>query len=342
MKLRIMDIVHREIIHYASRDLSISSLYNKIFVTRQGQEFVLRLPDHGWRRILGFSRLARRALRLDKCNVVPVGSDLVIIRGGWVYHYFGRTGRLAKTLHLKHCQNVLHQSILAVDSDMIVFGEYGNNRGRGSVAIYRSVDGGVTWHTIFEFPAGKIRHVHGCYWDPYEERIWVFTGDMRNECHVVCADKDFRNVEWIGDGHQTYRACAGFFEADAVHWIMDSQMEDCFHIRLDRATRAVAIMAGFPGPVWYTKRLTDGYYLAATTQERGVSVIDKCAHLFVSGDLHSWEDVRQFRHDGLPKKYFKAGVVAFAEGPQSSDGFYIFGEALRGLDGKAALCKLEF
>ena len=33
-------------------------------------------------------------------------------------------------------------------------------------------------------------------------------------------------------------------------------------------------------------------------------------------------------------RYFKFGVVAFADGPQNSDDFVLFGEALQGMDGR--------
>ena len=97
----------------------------------------------------------------------------------------------------------------------------------------------------------------------------------------------------------------------------------------------------FPGPVWYTKWTTDGVYMAATTTEIGPGVNDDWARVMVSSDLENWEEAGRFRHDGLPRRWFKFGVVGFADGPQSSQGFYIFGEALRRFDGKAAFCSLE-
>jgi hypothetical protein len=209
------------------------------------------------------------------------------------------------------------------------------------VPVYRSLDRGRSWAKVFVFPRGRIRHVHGCHWDPVEQKIWVFTGDFQDECHVLCADREFRNVEWIGDGQQAFRACNAFFEKDAVHWIMDSQLEASFHVRLDRRTRSIEKRTAFPGPVWYSKRLSDGLYLATTAQEVGPGVRDRFAHLLVSRDLVRWEDVHRFDHDGLPNRIFKDGVVAFADGEQASAGFYLFFEAIRGLDGKAALCRLE-
>ena len=97
----------------------------------------------------------------------------------------------------------------------------------------------------------------------------------------------------------------------------------------------------FPGPVWYQKRLTDGYYVATTAREIGPGVHDRYAHLMVSKDLEHWEDVHRFEHDGLPQRYFKSGVVGFADGPETSDSFYMFFEAIKGLDGKSTRCRLE-
>ena len=61
----------------------------------------------------------------------------------------------------------------------------------------------------------------------------------------------------------------------------------------------------------------------------------------VSKDLETWDDIYQFHHDRLPKRYFKFGVLGFADGYQTSNEFYMFAEAISGLDGKIAVCQLE-
>ncbi len=340
MKLIVQKVIPREICHYASSEMLVTSKYNRVFVEKGVHEFEIHLPGDGWKGIFGQFRLTRRALRLDKCNVLPVRGGYVAVRQGRLFHYCEETGVLTQTLALKNCRNVLHQSIAAIDGKELFLGEYGNNPNRVEVPIYRSQDGGKSWQTIYIFPAGKVKHVHGCYYDPYEKKIWVLTGDFKNECHILCADRDFKSIEWIGDGQQIYRACNVFFEKDSVHWIMDSQLQDSYHIKLDRKTRKIEQKQLFPGPVWYIKHLEDGYYLAATAQEIGSGVKDQYAHLMVSKDLETWEDVYRFSHDGLPKRYFKFGVIGFSDGAQNSKGFYLFGEAIKGLDGKIALCEI--
>jgi len=341
MRLILGQPEQREIVHYASGGLRVSSLHHEIFVDGPGVQRRLRFPRSPLDLALGTTRLARRALRLDKCNVVPIGDDLVAIRQGQVFHWSAAEGTFSRTLQLRNCRCVLHQSVAVVDGRELFFGEYGRNPNRREVPVYRSLDGGRSWRQVFAFPAGRARHVHGCQWDPVEERVWVFTGDLDGECQVLCADREFRHVEWIGDGRQAFRACSAFFEEDAVHWIMDSQLEGSYHVRLDRKRRTVEKGALFPGPVWYIKRLADGYYLAATAHEVGPGVRDGYAHLLVSRDLDRWEDVHRFVPDDLPHQVFKDGVIGFADGEQTSQGFYLFFEAIRGLDGRATLCRLE-
>lgn len=345
MKLIIDKIIsNREIVHYSDPNLLITSYYNRIFVNKEGNTYDVQLPDDDWKRVFRYLRLTRRAARLDKCNVVPVGDnleDLVIIRRGCVYHFCSKTKLLKPKLYLRNCRNILHQSVAVVDKKNIYFGEYGNNPNRLEVPVYRSMDGGRSWEEIYKFESGTIRHIHGCYWDSYEEKIWVFTGDFSNECFVLVADRNFDKIEWLGNGQQKWRTCNAFFEKDAIYWIMDSPLETNYCMKLDRSTRKLTQLGSFPGPVWYIKRLADGFYLAATTCEIGPGVHDEYSHLYISKNAEKWKEIYKFKHDRLPKRYFKFGVVGFADGQQGSNRFYIFGEALKGLDGKVALCQLE-
>lgn len=345
MKLEILEAVSRaEIVHYADDRTHITSRHNRVRIERDGNATHIQLPFAGTKDFLGFSRLARRMLRLDKCNVVPVDGDqgnLVIVRQGTVYHYSSADRCLTETLALPGCRNLLHQSICVVDERHVYLGSYGANRERAAVPIHYSDDGGRSWRKLFTFENGAIKHVHGCYWDSHEEKIWVFAGDEDGECKVIVADRNFEEIEWLGDGGQEWRACNAFFQADAVYWIMDSPLRGNHCMRLDRKTRTLSRGQRFPGPVWYIKRLAEDGFLAATACETGPGVDDESAHLFFSRDLETWTEVRSFAHDRLPKGYFKFGVIGFADGQQSVDGFYLFGEALSGLDGKALRCRLS-
>lgn len=330
-----------EIVHYFSGDDIITSKFNKIKVNYKNYKCTVTLPAGFVENVFGLFRLSRRALRLDKCNVFTSGNFLIIVRKYKVFSYNLETNELKETLTLKNCRNILHQSMCTNKQGELFFGEYGNNGERKPVNVYKSADNGQSWEVIYKFKAGEIKHIHGCYYDPYEDKIWTLTGDFENENIVMKSDANFTDNEKIGDGSQTYRAVSIFFQENSVHWIMDSPIERSYHYEMDRASYKITKKEGFPGPVWYLKELSDGYFLAASSVEIGDGVYDNYAHLFVSKDLETWTELAKFKKDILPMRYFKWGVIAFADGEQSSDNFALFFEALNNVDGKSYTYKLH-
>lgn len=337
MRLKILDVFNYEIVHYADKDLKIFSRFNRIIINHTGSKSeAVTLPIKAWEKIIGKIRLFRRLLRLDKMCVVPANAGYVIFWQGKVYHYVPGVG-LTKTLEMESCRNPLHNSIANIDGKLLYFGEYGKKTDDGKY-VYRSEDGGLTWHKIFHFQGDTIKHIHACKWDPYEEKIWVLTGDFEGESYLVCADRDFRQVEWIGDGSQFYRAIDLVFREELVHWCMDSPIRNSHHITLNRKTREIKLGQRFPGPVWYIKELTSGGVLAATAQEIGPSHIDDKLHIMYSKDLDTWEEVATYEHDGLKKGVFKFGVMGFSDGEQTEEGFFMHAEAVKHYDGKSLFC----
>lgn len=339
--MKIISRINKEITHYAQNETLITSRYRTIFFSQNGKTLKIKLPEKKvLYRLIGLFRLIRRALRLDKCNVFLHSDNLIIIRQRKVYLYDFAKNKLIFTLGLRNCKNVLHQSINATPDGYIYFGEYGSNKNRNSVPIYCSKDGGRSWKEIYTFPAGSIRHVHGCYYDRFTDKIWVCTGDFKDENWLLVADREFRKIEKIGDGQQKYRTCNLIFTQKQVHWLMDSQLELSYHIIMERSTNTITVGQKLMGPVWYIKELRDNIYLAATAQEIGEGVLDDKVHLYYSEDLKKWKTVKTFNHDGLPKRYFKFGVIGFADGEQTKDEFYMFFEAIKGFDGKSIKCSL--
>lgn len=335
-----------EIIHYYSETLQLTSQANHVFVTEPHRQIKFSMPLFGISRYAAAFRLIRRAARLDKCNITPIFKDsildsLIVIYQGNVYHFDIANEELSHTLRLRQCRNILHQSICITDKGHIYFGEYGHNRKRNSVPIYRSTDCGNTWDIAFEFPPNSIKHIHGCYWDEYENSIWVCTGDFAGENRVLQTNDDFTSHVVYGDGSQAWRTCCPFFLKDIVIWGMDSQLETSHLCIFDRQKKTLQKDRAFPGPIWYGKQFIDGGFLLASANEVGPGVLDNYAHIFFSTDGLSWSEVFRVKKDWWPKRYFKFGVLGFADGPQKQTDFAIFGEALSGMDGKVFLCTLE-
>ncbi len=286
MRIQVISKINREVIHFAESQVLISSKYRTVFYQRGHKKKQIILPEKNIiKRIFGLFRLSRRVLRLDKCNVYYLKDNLIIIRQGKVYLYKDQEDELIITLTLRNCRNLLHQSICSNPEGFIYFGEYGLNKERRSVPVFCSKDRGQTWKEIYTFKAGSIKHIHGCYYDKFTDKIWVCTGDFENENWLIVADKSFTNVKKIGDGQQKFRTCSLIFTRSRVHWLMDSQLEQSYHIILDRKTGEIEVGQNLMGPVLYVKELENGTYLAATVQEiGGGGVWEDKENLYYSND----------------------------------------------------------
>lgn len=336
--LQLLDTLDAEIAHFyePATNTSILSTANKFVAKLNGTTHRFEIPVGIKSHLFGHSRLLRRALRLDKSNALFnfAQDGIVVLYAGSIYFYDLTTRSLSRTGRLRQCRNVLHGGI-ARSRHGLFFGEYGANSGRTSVPVWGSYDDGRSWHIVHEFPAGSIKHVHGVYVDPYSDSLWIPTGDLSGECYVFeVKGGDFGKIVRHGDGQQQWRPVSMFFEPDRIVWAMDSQLETSFLQTFDRATCTLTQGRSFSGPVWYSKRFSDGLAILQTTVEIGDGVHSDYCHILVSEDLDEWREVAKFRKDRYPMRYFKFGVVAFAEGSQPSTDFLLFGEALRGFDGK--------
>jgi hypothetical protein len=299
-----------------------------------GKHHNFSIPLSFWGRLFSVLRICRRLFRLDKSNAVLnfERDGVIVLYRGNIWYFCLKDKTLNVTGSLKNCRNVLHGGI-AVIREGIYFAEYGENKNRQPVDVLCSKDGGSSWAVIHSFPRGSIKHAHGVYFDPYGDQLWIPTGDFEGECFMVCADFEFKNVVMIGDGSQKWRGVGMFFTESEVIWGMDSPLETSYIQSLNRKTLTLTQGQSMPGPVWYTKHLSDGIALIQTSVEIGPGVLDNSSYIFASEDMVNWVPVSVFEKDSLPMRYFKWGVIAFSDGKQDSTDFTFSGEALKGLDG---------
>lgn len=323
-----------EISHYVSKNTSIFSKKNIVYVSNFNENTIIKLPFNFFD-IFSFSRILRRFFRLDKCNVFLINAkplNLIIIRWSQVYLYNEESG-LIKTLTLKNCRNILHVDLGRLPNGNLCFGEYGSNNKRKKVPIYISKDNGLNWDIAFEFPENSIKHIHLVKYDSFSQKIWCCTGDNDGENKIVIFDKNFNILETIGDGSQLYRTCDLFFTKEKVVWLMDSPNEKSYVVSFDRKSKLISRGQELVGPVWYSAQLRKNLFIAATSVEPGYSMEHKSAQLLLSNDLINWNSIISFKKDMFPIDFFKYGVVAFPNGTQDLKSVHIFGEALINLDG---------
>jgi hypothetical protein len=337
----INSVFEYEVCHYYSSNIEIYSCANKIHYKDSQRQIIIHVPVGLLIAFLSSFRIIRRLLRLDKMNVLPVDTGVVILYRGFCYIYSFQSNILTKTLKLRNCRNILHNAITRCSNGDIYFGEYGSNYDYKKVPIYVSKDNGESWKICFEFESREIRHIHGVFEDIYTNTLWVCTGDTNNESKIIQTNFDFSILKIIGSGSQDFRTCSIFFSNQYVYWNMDSHIDDSYSIVYNRSTGVVEKCFRFPGPVIYTKQFEDGYFMTSTSQEVGPSVKDNLVHVYLSTNFKEWIEVIKFEHDGFNKKYFKFGLVGFSLGAQTTNDFTLFCEAVKEYDGKVLLCSFR-
>ena len=337
---KINKISNYEIAHYYSKEISIYSKANIIYYKDCFRNIKIKLPIKYFESFVISFRILRRLFRLDKMNVFPTKSGLIILYRGFCYFYSFLDMNLHRKFKLRNCRNILHNAILKCKNGNIYFGEYGSNYKYNKVPIYVSKDDGLSWDVCFEFKNKEIRHIHGIFEDIYTNSIWICTGDTDTESKIIQTDYNFTSLNTIGTNSQNFRTCSLFFTEKYIYWNMDSHISNSYSVIYDRVTKTFEKKFNFPGPVIYTKKFSNNNYMATTSQEIGPAVTDNKVHLYYSSDFINWDHIYSFDHDGFNKKFFKFGLITFSEGNQNLDDFIIFGEAIKLYDGKLIHCSI--
>ncbi len=278
------------------------------------------------------SRLARRVLRTDKCNVYPTRSGRLLgIRCGQVYRI--EEGRMVPLFRMSGAC-VMSRSIAETPTGELYFGEYFGNAERGPVRLFR-IDPALEHHEVaYTFAPGHIRHVHAVHADPWHEgRLWVATGDFEGESWLGWSDDGFRVAEFLGDGGQTWRMVGILFKEDRLCWLTDSHIAQNHIVSMDRASHRIQLHGERDASSWFAAETTDGRYLVTTTVEPGPGIqTDRCRVLVSEDGIH-YDACAEFRKDPWSMSWFGFGSIALPSGRFSSRDFWISGEGLTGLEG---------
>lgn len=262
-----------------------------------------------WRELASASRLGQRLLRFSVNCIVPIADDALFIS-------FDKTVGLLKDRKytpingLQRPCRILRSGVARDNSGDLYFGEYLANEERTSVILYRYSPGTDSVTIAHEFPAGTIRHIHGVYFDRFDNSLVCLTGDADHECKMVRSRDGFRTIEIVGQGDESWRAVSAVFTEDAVFYGTDAEYRPNTIYRLDRATLEQRDLGQVSGTVFYSQQLGADIFFATTaenapSQEENVAAI---WNVSPSGDL---SEVAKFGKDRWHTTLFGFGTVYF-------------------------------
>lgn len=232
------------------------------------------------RSVLRASSLAQRVARalVYRMRVLPNGNRLFIFRRGI---YVQRPGeRVARrTLPITRGSRPLS---LAVSADgRVVFGEYWANPSLEPVRVFASQDGGETWEVVFTFGPGEILHVHGISYDQWERCFWICTGDQGDQCQLLRASVDFRDVRIVRQGGQGNRFYSILVTERELITATDTPLEPNSICAIDKRTGEVRTVALIENSSFHSCFVGGRYFVATNAEPSKVNDVHAC-HIWMS------------------------------------------------------------
>ena len=283
------------------------------------------------RKSVGFSRLGQRLIRFS-CNVVmPIANGEIFISFDREIGVI-RNGSVTRLKGLKRPCRILRSGAAADRDGRIYFGEYFGNPEKEDVHIYRYTPGDDRVAVVYTFAPGKARHVHGIYWDEFDESLVCLTGDVDSECRMLRTRDGFASIETIGSGDESWRAVSALFTDDAIYYGTDAEYRTNSIYRLDRLTGDRRELGKVSGTVFYSA-VFGGEKFFATTAEDAPSQVENVAALWRVGCDDELSSVGSFTKDRWHTTLFGFGAIFFPHTASSANRLFLTVYATHG-DGK--------
>ncbi|MEO6393736.1 MAG: hypothetical protein ABIP75_17930 [Pyrinomonadaceae bacterium] len=294
------------------------------------------VPAPLWQRTISRSRLGQRLNRFMFYNVLPIDRDRFFLTFNRDIGILDKEG-FHEIEGVMRPFRVLRGACAVADSGSVYFGEYLYNEKREPMHIYRCQPAENRVEIAHTFAAGEIRHIHGVYRDPYSSAIWVATGDHPHESRLLRTTDEFKTLETVGAGDETWRTVSLQFTPDAVYFASDAEFQQNLIYRLDRQTGERTVCGEIDGPVYYSHAVGDDLFFAVTA-ELCPSQKEPRASLWHVTSEGGIEKIYSVAKDlGRRKRLtllFMPGTLHFPGGPGIDGGTYFHGVSLQGIDNR--------
>lgn len=229
--------------------------------------------------------------------------------------------------------------IAATPEGHVFWGEYFDNPHRSEVHIYASADRGAHWDVAYTFPRGAIRHIHNIVYDPWENCLWVLTGDDSAECRIVRASSDFSDVQVLLSGKQQTRCAALVPTRDAIYFSTDTPQENNGVYRLDRRGNVQRLGQLSSSSISGCRVGANVFF--STMIEPSSANFERNVRIYGSGDGRRFTSFAHWPKDSWPMKLFQYGNAFFPDGNNTTDVLAATTIAVKGADFTTTLWRVS-
>ena len=262
-----------------------------------------------WKQIAARFRLTQRLLRFMFTNVVPLKNGNLFVTFDKSVGII-RQGKYEELKGLIRPCRVLRSACALDENGNILFGEYLANDERGEMRIYKYSPESDGLKIVYTFPPDSIKHIHGLYIDEFTKAIYCLTGDAEKECKIIRTFDEFKTLEIVGEGDETWRAVSVIFGKDKIFFGTDAEFRANHIYKLDRKTSVREILGEVNGTVFYSKKLGEDLFFT-TTAENAPSQKENVAALWHATSDGNCREIIKFKKDFWHPTLFMFGTIHF-------------------------------
>jgi len=282
-------------------------------------------------------RLFQRFFRYLYYNVIPIQENTFFLSFNKT-HAILRESKIFSLSGLKRPCRILRSGCALTPQSNLYFGEYLNNKERGAITIYCLKKNKTQLEPVFNFPKNSIRHVHGISYDPVTGKLWITTGDSGDECRILVTDEDFKNIEVIGKGDESWRCVSLCLTENAIYYATDSEFQQNYVYKIERKTGVRYKLGKIDGLVYYTFSTGEKIFFGVSAE----------LNIGAKGSIHKSTHAALWcvdRNDNLFRifyslkdmyspKFFMPGTIHFPHAYKGCSKLFVHMNGLKNLDNK--------
>lgn len=318
---------------FVDKDKTIASKGYRLFVSYDSGinwHYWSKLERNKYSPFSYFHLLARLTRsEIHALYYLPGGDYFCIAKKG-IYKLDPESSKFKKVHHILRGSRPLH---MAIDNDeYLYFGEYFLNYKREPVNIYSSFDYGNMWDVIYTFPLNSIFHIHGLFYDKFEDKIWITTGDEDGECMIGYTEDKFKTIRELFKGGQDYRAVKLLFFKDYILYGTDSPFMENKIYKINRITNKLEMIFSVQGSVVHATQI-DNFAFFSTMVEPSKINTDRHSYIWQYDGKNEWKCLASYKKDFWNMFLFQPGNIQFPVNDSIKNGLYFSGHSLKGIDG---------
>ena len=267
-----------------------------------------------------YSRIHARITRNGvHCAKKLTGGNILLVAKRGIYVYDQEENKSIKSFSIPRGSRPLF--ICENQNGDLFWGEYFGNAKRDEVNIYKSKDRAKSWEIIYKFEKNGIRHVHGVFYDPYDDRIWLTTGDDDEESAIWVTNNQFNTLEKVLSGSQQCRATQLVFTNDYIYFGTDTPFEINHIYRLDKSAGKAEKVATVESSIYWGCKVGDCLFFSTAVEPSSLNPYN-FAVIWASLEGSRWVQIAKYQKDFWPMKYCQIGQIYLPQGNNTTG--YLF------------------